>query len=716
MSDSNGLFGMDPQTARNLLMFGASTMAAANARTPQGFLAYGAGAMGPIGAGLMGMNEQAIQQAKLGSELAYQRAQTQQLQNQNQLFNLEMPYIANSIGGATSGAGMAQMPMGAPAASSGPLPVVQRDKAQTAGMQANNPGNLMYADQPDATGTIPLSDNRRLAAFPDMQTGVAANARQLMINADQHGVQSVRQMVQRWVNDPKANLDSYVTDTANAIGVNPDAPVNWHDPNVQAAFIQAQYPHESAGGSTSLQQSDVLEGVRRANGGTRSFQVAQAGNGAIPMPGGALQQQSAPQSSGINQDAMMKAQQYYNAAMALPPMNIAGLGDINAARREALLAQAKQWQEFALAGPKAGAEAGARNASELQYAGPLAQKKAEVELQYAGPMALAKAQNSPIDLRQGGLAGIPMGNGQYQFYKNPQLEPIQDPATGATYYGHMAPAPPNAPPGTPGTVEPVIDSNGQPALKALPHNLQEARNKSYSEFAGKDTDAYIAAQNTQGWLEQMDHAADTLTKAGGMVGMGPTSPARISFANNVNDILRTAGLPTVFDQNAIASWEELKKATTTAGFELSSHYEGHARQAAATIENATSAVPSASNSPVGFHVVSAGIREAAQSAIDAHNYKQSIYDQNGDLNRAEVDFYKQNPPQMYARRAISTVTPYPITRDEELSRYLPGTFVRYKGNIVQVPERHGAPPIPDYLKKFATPPSANAPEPGAMLQ
>lgn len=60
--------GDNPNTWQNLMNFGASTLAAANARTPQGFLAYGAGPMGSIGAGILGAQEQA-RQRDLGRSL-----------------------------------------------------------------------------------------------------------------------------------------------------------------------------------------------------------------------------------------------------------------------------------------------------------------------------------------------------------------------------------------------------------------------------------------------------------------------------------------------------------------------------------------------------------------------------------------------------------------------------------------------------------------------
>lgn len=189
----------------------------------------------------------------------------------------------------------------APQASAVPA-AIPRNQTQTAGMQANNPGNLMYAGQPDASGTIALPGGRSLAAFPDVPTGVAANARQLMLNADQHGVQSVRQMVTRWVGDPKADLTSYIADTSKAIGADPDAPVNWHDPKVQTAFLQAQYPHESAGGSTSLQPADVEAGVKLANT-PHGTQYAQAGNVMTDaVPGAPAAQPAAPAGPQVGMD------------------------------------------------------------------------------------------------------------------------------------------------------------------------------------------------------------------------------------------------------------------------------------------------------------------------------------------------------------------------------------------------------------------------------
>jgi hypothetical protein len=120
--------------------------------------------------------------------------------------------------------------------------------------------------------------------------------------------------------------------------------------------------------------------------------------------------------------------------------------------------------------------------------------------------------------------------------------------------------------------------------------------------------------------------------------------------------------------------------------------------------NATSAVPGVSNSPQGGKLVLAGIREGAQANIDLHNYKQDVFNKTADLTSADTEFFRANPAQAYARRAISTVMPYKITGPDEFKRYLPGTYVvTPSGKLTQVPMRDGAPPIPEYMQPAPQP-------------
>ena len=153
-------------------------------------------------------------------------------------------------GSTGTGAGTTAQPAAAPSGAG----------TATIGQRQNNPGNLTFAGQP---GASPGQGNR-FAAFPDMPTGVAATANQLALYQEQHGINTVRGAVTRWVSDPKADLTSYTADVAKALGVGPDDPIDLTNPDVQAKFIQAQFPHESAGGGYVLNPADVAKGVQMA--------------------------------------------------------------------------------------------------------------------------------------------------------------------------------------------------------------------------------------------------------------------------------------------------------------------------------------------------------------------------------------------------------------------------------------------------------------------
>ncbi len=155
----------------------------------------------------------------------------------------------------------------------------------TSSVTNNNPGNLTFANQPGAS-RVPGS---QFASFPDAATGVAATADQLAMNQDQHNMQSVTDQVHRWVgpNDVRTKpkeVARYVADTAAALGVDPNARVDWHDPNVQAKFIQAQQAHETHG---TLAQADVEKGVQMA-AARRGTQYAGPGVPQDNTPAGAI--------------------------------------------------------------------------------------------------------------------------------------------------------------------------------------------------------------------------------------------------------------------------------------------------------------------------------------------------------------------------------------------------------------------------------------------
>jgi hypothetical protein len=176
-----------------------------------------------------------------------------------------------------------------PAPAGGGAPAAPAAPGATIGQRQNNPGNLTFAGQPYASP----GQGNRFASFPDMATGVAANADQLSLYQTQHGINTVRGAVTRWVGDPKADLTSYIGDIAKSLGVGPDDKIDLTDPAVQAKFIQAQFPHESAGGGYVLNPADVAKGVQMA-AARRGQQVQPAPTAAVAAVPGAPAAPGAP--------------------------------------------------------------------------------------------------------------------------------------------------------------------------------------------------------------------------------------------------------------------------------------------------------------------------------------------------------------------------------------------------------------------------------------
>ena len=284
---------------RALLNFGANLSAASGPSVmPRNFgqiLAQGvSGAEQSLG------SSAAVSASRLAAQQAYEEKQ-QELQLEKLKTAIPLLTLQTQMQQAAAARGLAgNQPAPAPGTSISGVgaPVVPRDpNAGTAGQQANNPGNIMMA--PGATvagasGAIPVSGGRYVAAFPDVPTGVAAHS-DLLTNYAHAGVGTIRDAVTRWVGDPKADLTSYVADVAKAAGVGPDDKVDLSDPKIQRAILLAQQPHES--GKPWLSPADVDKGLalaaaRRAappaaTGGTQApapYKVASTGPTAPPAP------------------------------------------------------------------------------------------------------------------------------------------------------------------------------------------------------------------------------------------------------------------------------------------------------------------------------------------------------------------------------------------------------------------------------------------------
>ncbi len=137
--------------------------------------------------------------------------------------------------------------------------IAARRPGEAAGEAANNPLNLMYSGQPNAAA-YRLDNNRVLAAFPDLQSGISASIQQLQ-RYEKNGLKTVSQLVHTWAPDAP---DSYVNDVARGLGVGPNSLVNMNDPVMAEKYIRAAQPHET--GNMRMSDAAIRGGVTMAFG------------------------------------------------------------------------------------------------------------------------------------------------------------------------------------------------------------------------------------------------------------------------------------------------------------------------------------------------------------------------------------------------------------------------------------------------------------------
>jgi len=257
------------------------------------------------------------------------------------------------------------------------------------------------------------------------------------------------------------------------------------------------------------------------------------------------------------------------------------------------------------------------------------------------------------------------------------------------------------PQGVPSWAPPGTLSIAQADLS--PGERKAAEESAEDAFGEKARSQFASATGTIRAMEDLDHQFDTLNGQGtGWYNTGAGAQWKLELGKAINSAAASAGvsqenLP--FDVNKLAAGEDMVKQAKLAGMQTLAAFFGGSREAASIVHSTQQAVPNLENTPQGGKLVLNGIREGAQWVADQHEFMANWSQAHaGNMVGADVAFNKQVPSQMYTRRAISMIKPFDIKSDAELNRYLPGTFVNYKGNIVQIPARQGMPDVPEYLQ------------------
>lgn len=134
------------------------------------------------------------------------------------------------------------------------------------GIRNNNPGNI--GKGVGFAGEVEGGD-ARFATFESPEAGVRALARNLLTYQQQHGLDTVTDILHRWAPPSENDTASYVRTVADRLGVAPDQPLNLADPSTLARLTVAIIQHENG---TQPYSGDVIRtGVLSALGDTRGL-------------------------------------------------------------------------------------------------------------------------------------------------------------------------------------------------------------------------------------------------------------------------------------------------------------------------------------------------------------------------------------------------------------------------------------------------------------
>jgi hypothetical protein len=380
---SPGFLGQSPAFWAHLAQFGGNLAAAANARTPSGHLAYGAGFAGPFGAAIGETAQQSLGQAVGSANIGRSQAETRHLNMENQALSYQLPLqqaqanaladywkdpsflknlvsIAQGQGGANSTpnyyGGQAQTPSPPPTASPGSY------AGTVNGPLEGGPGQNPRSSASGYGQLIDTNKQKFVAAHPEMFKG--ANTPELINAAFQKP--EIGTAATNWLAQQNAPVLSQA-------GVQPTGAnlAMAHRLGANAAIGVAKAPDDMPLGSALVQTIGLPQ--------ARSYIEANPEMGAQTVGGFKRQFAGVPDAfGGFAKSAQLGQQAAAQQALQALHFPMVG-GDPNFTRT-----QAQDWWKLAAAPLQAGAESDARNQSDLRFKPQIAAATLPVDLAKEG--------------------------------------------------------------------------------------------------------------------------------------------------------------------------------------------------------------------------------------------------------------------------------------------------------------------------------------------
>jgi hypothetical protein len=195
------------------------------------------------------------------------------------------------------------------------------------------------------------------------------------------------------------------------------------------------------------------------------------------------------------------------------------------------------------------------------------------------------------------------------------------------------------------------DGQGEVAKEAA-DALKDAR----KDFGG--------AENMKMRLREFEAAAEGLPK--GFLGTGPYFEERMNVVKGVNWLTQTLSGRNFVDPDIIGASEEMRKLSTTLGFDLARTLGS--REAQMIVKQAIMANPSGELTDAGRRRIIAALRQAAQRQEDYYSgMQQWVQDpaHGGSIMGYDDAFRAARPPELYAMRAgaeAARVTPDDVSK------------------------------------------------------
>jgi hypothetical protein len=130
------------------------------------------------------------------------------------------------------------------------------------GIRNHNPGNIDHNPRTKWQGLATPPSDGRFCRFVSAAFGIRALARVLITYQDQHDLDTVRGIINRWAPPVENDTAAYVGRVAVALGVGPDDPIDVHQHAVMRPLVAAIIRHENGVQPYTVEQLD--EGLRLA--------------------------------------------------------------------------------------------------------------------------------------------------------------------------------------------------------------------------------------------------------------------------------------------------------------------------------------------------------------------------------------------------------------------------------------------------------------------